>query len=62
LQKGAWHILPADYYEKHQLRYNSVNDEMYDQAFTDPKYETVIYFHGNALNRLAPWRIDLYKV
>ncbi|KAI8876286.1 alpha/beta-hydrolase [Backusella circina FSU 941] len=59
---GAWHILPANYYEKHQLRHATApNDAIYDEALADINYDTVIYFHGNALNRLAPWRVDLYK-
>ncbi|KAG2219220.1 hypothetical protein INT45_004580 [Circinella minor] len=61
---GAWHILPTSYYLQKQLRddQNLVDSPtIYDTALSDPSYDTVIYFHGNALNRAAPWRIDLYK-
>ena len=64
-KKGAWHIHPTSYYLQKQLR----DDEnlvdyptVYDTALSDPRYEIVVYFHGNALNRVAPWRTDLYKV
>ncbi|CEP12489.1 hypothetical protein [Parasitella parasitica] len=62
---GAWHFLPTEYYEKQpQLRLahvSAADDETYNVAFTDPQYDTIIYFHGNALDRAAPWRVDLYK-
>ncbi|KAI9470805.1 MAG: Alpha/Beta hydrolase protein [Benjaminiella poitrasii] len=59
---GAWHFVPKIFHEKHQLRnQGSVNQEIFDSALADPQYDTVIYFHGNALNRAAPWRIDFYK-
>jgi abhydrolase domain-containing protein 12 len=35
---------------------------IFDLALGDPEYDTIVYFHGNALHRAAPWRIDLYKV
>ncbi|KAI9260477.1 Alpha/Beta hydrolase protein [Phascolomyces articulosus] len=60
---GAWHILPTSYYHQHNLR-NDENIEyptVYDNALSDPTFDTVVYFHGNALNRVAPWRTDLYK-
>ncbi|KAI8378250.1 Alpha/Beta hydrolase protein [Choanephora cucurbitarum] len=59
---GAWHFLPKSYYDQHQLRYqDKVEDAIFDKALADPTYETIIYFHGNALDRTAPWRVDLYK-
>ncbi|KAI8582123.1 hypothetical protein K450DRAFT_229121 [Umbelopsis ramanniana AG] len=61
---GAWHFLPSHYYMGQQLRYRSkdrMQDAIYDLALGNPDYETVIYFHGNAGNRAAPWRVDLYK-
>ncbi|KAI8149885.1 Alpha/Beta hydrolase protein [Fennellomyces sp. T-0311] len=60
---GAWHILPTLYYQKHDLRANPdiPDDTVYDAALSNPSYDTVVYFHGNALNRAAPWRTDLYK-
>ncbi|KAL1934425.1 hypothetical protein VTP01DRAFT_6607 [Rhizomucor pusillus] len=61
---GAWHMIPTDYFTRHQLRYRETlasNDTLYDDALADPKFDTVIYFHGNAMHRAAPWRTDLYK-
>ncbi|GAA5803418.1 hypothetical protein HPULCUR_008898 [Helicostylum pulchrum] len=59
---GAWHFLPSEYYEKLQLRTETnVPEQIYDDALGDSQYDTIIYFHGNALDRTAPWRIDLYK-
>ncbi|KAI8327158.1 hypothetical protein BD560DRAFT_418622, partial [Blakeslea trispora] len=51
---GAWHFLPKSYYDQHQR-------SCFDDALSEPAYDTVIYFHGNALDRTAPWRVDLYK-
>lgn len=63
---GAWHFLPTEYYKQQQrLRLAqdlALDDETFDAALSDPQYDTIVYFHGNALNRAAPWRIDLYKV
>lgn len=60
---GAWHFLPIEYYEKLQLRTETnVPEQVYDDALGDSQYDTIIYFHGNALDRTAPWRVDLYKV
>ncbi|EPB90605.1 hypothetical protein HMPREF1544_02515 [Mucor circinelloides 1006PhL] len=62
---GAWHFLPTEYYkQQQQLRLAqdlALDDETFDAALSDPQYDTIVYFHGNALNRAAPWRIDLYK-
>ncbi|KAM3579016.1 hypothetical protein VKS41_008552 [Umbelopsis sp. WA50703] len=61
---GAWHILPSHYYMGQRLRFRNkdmMQDAIYDLALGNPDYETVIYFHGNAGNRAAPWRVDLYK-
>lgn len=65
VQVGAWHILPSHYYMGQRLRFREkdmMQDAIYDLALGNPDYETVIYFHGNAGNRAAPWRVDLYKV
>ncbi|KAJ2958395.1 hypothetical protein NQZ79_g6029 [Umbelopsis isabellina] len=64
IRVGAWHILPSHYYMGQRLRFRDkdmMQDAIYDLALGNPDYETVIYFHGNAGNRAAPWRIDLYK-
>ncbi|ORZ00912.1 Alpha/Beta hydrolase protein [Syncephalastrum racemosum] len=59
---GAWHMLPTSYYVKHGIRQQEyVDPSVYDDALSDPSCETVIYFHGNAMHRAAPWRVDLYK-
>ncbi|KAI8086085.1 Alpha/Beta hydrolase protein [Halteromyces radiatus] len=59
---GAWHILPSEYHIEQKLNImDQVTNDIFDQALMDVKYDTVIYFHGNAMNRVAPWRIDLYK-
>ncbi|KAI9299780.1 Alpha/Beta hydrolase protein, partial [Cunninghamella echinulata] len=59
---GAWHILPNEYHAQYDLRNKvGLTDNVFDQALQDEKYDTVIYFHGNAMSRVAPWRIDLYK-
>ncbi|ORX58249.1 alpha/beta-hydrolase [Hesseltinella vesiculosa] len=58
---GAWHFLPTDYHAQQGLRdMDEPAVETFDQAIHD--YDTFIYFHGNALHRAAPWRIDLYKM
>lgn len=60
---GAWHFVPKEYYDYHQLReQTNVNEQVYDEALADSLYDTIVYFHGNALDRAAPWRVDLYKV
>lgn len=56
---GGWHFLPKAYYDQHQLRAEESIIE-FDRAFQD--YDTIVYFHGNALNRAGPWRIEFYKV
>ncbi|KAF1797063.1 Alpha/Beta hydrolase protein [Mucor lusitanicus] len=63
---GAWHFLPTEYYKQQQqlrLAQDSARDDemVFDAALADPQYETIVYFHGNALHRAAPWRVDLYK-
>ncbi|KAF7731581.1 hypothetical protein EC973_009345 [Apophysomyces ossiformis] len=60
---GAWHILPTEYHEQLHLReVGKVEDHVFDAALSDPNYDTVIYLHGNSMNRAAPWRVDLYKI
>ncbi|KAG1490315.1 hypothetical protein G6F53_011039 [Rhizopus delemar] len=57
---GAWHILPADYYEKYQKHSKFDFNTIFDDALKD--YDTFIYFHGNALHRVSSWRIEFYKL
>lgn len=60
---GAWHFLPKEYYDKHQLREQiDVDEQVFTEALANPLYDTVVYFHGNALDRAAPWRVNFYKV
>lgn len=54
-------MLPTSYYVEHALRQRTPEDSLYDEALGNPAYDTVMYFHGNAMNRAAPWRTDLYK-
>lgn len=55
--------MPKEYYDKHQLReQTNLNEQVYDDALANRHYDTIVYFHGNALDRAAPWRVDLYKV
>ncbi|KAK4514314.1 Sorting nexin-3 [Mucor velutinosus] len=62
---GAWQFLPTEYYNKQQQLRLAQNlardDEIFDAALSDSQYDTIVYFHGNALHRAAPWRVDLYK-
>ncbi|PWY98999.1 alpha/beta-hydrolase [Testicularia cyperi] len=67
---GAWHILPEPFYqahiaERHQQSIQSaeeavahIDDEVYAQALRE--YPTILYLHGNAMSRAAPFRIGAY--
>ncbi|KAI8060531.1 Alpha/Beta hydrolase protein [Gongronella butleri] len=59
---GAWHILPSEFHSQAGLRARDHVDGDADAILADAKYDALIYFHGNALHRAAPWRIDLYKM
>ncbi|KAL4213258.1 alpha/beta-hydrolase [Rhizopus microsporus] len=57
---GAWHILPTEYYEKHALREREGDlGTVFDDALKE--HDTFVYFHGNALHRASPWRVEFYK-
>ncbi|TKY87418.1 hypothetical protein EX895_004096 [Sporisorium graminicola] len=59
---GAWHVLPEVFY---QARVNDEEGdgvwgaEVYEQAMRE--YPTILYLHGNSMNRAAPWRIAAYS-
>lgn len=58
---GVWHVLPEIFYQTH-LNDNSDGewtDEVYAKALRE--YPTVLYLHGNSMNRAAPWRIAAYS-
>ncbi|KAN0066171.1 hypothetical protein ACQY0O_000265 [Thecaphora frezii] len=64
---GAWHVLPEKFYqEQMQPRADRgvpnngrLADDVFDEALR--KYPTIIYLHGNAANRAAPFRIQAYS-
>ncbi|PWO00748.1 alpha/beta-hydrolase [Tilletiopsis washingtonensis] len=58
---GAWHVLPDVYHRKVFPSFDAapLSDDAYDEALRD--YPTVIYLHGNAANRAAPFRIASYN-
>ncbi|SPO23536.1 uncharacterized protein UTRI_02215 [Ustilago trichophora] len=61
---GAWHVLPEVYYQS-QLSSFEANtkeawtDKVYEAAMR--KYPTILYLHGNSMNRAAPFRIAAYS-
>ncbi|CDS82457.1 uncharacterized protein SPSC_03276 [Sporisorium scitamineum] len=58
---GAWHILPEVFYQS-QLPYQKDEggwgEEVYSRAMRE--YPTILYLHGNSMNRAAPWRVAAY--
>lgn len=60
---GAWHILPEVFYQSvlssTDLQENRFDDEVYEQAMRE--YPTILYLHGNSMNRAAPFRITAYS-
>ncbi|CAO1625642.1 unnamed protein product [Parajaminaea phylloscopi] len=59
---GAWHVLPDSYHRSLQPAPLSapvaLSDTDYDRALCERP--TIIYLHGNAANRAAPFRIASY--
>ncbi|KAJ1027003.1 hypothetical protein NDA18_003024 [Ustilago nuda] len=59
---GAWHVLPEIYYQS-ELPANQDEekwgDDVYSRALRE--YPTILYLHGNSMNRAAPWRISAYQ-
>ena len=55
---GTWHVLPRSVYDKHKHDVNRTHFQfpvgVYEEALRE--YPTVIYLHGNGLNRAAPVR------
>lgn len=59
---GAWHVLPEIFYQSHLSSLTgpgSPQDEAYEQALEE--YPTILYLHGNSMNRAAPFRIAAYS-
>ncbi|GFZ47996.1 hypothetical protein JCM24511_05743 [Saitozyma sp. JCM 24511] len=58
---GAWHILPRSYYRSVDPfpPSHALTDDEFEQAFIERP--TVLYFHGNAANRAAPFRVRGYS-
>lgn len=56
---GAWHVLPEIAYQAHLNSQDEWRDEVYEQAMR--QYPTILYLHGNSMNRAAPWRIAAYS-
>ena len=57
---GAWHVLPEIFYQS-QLSAGASEwgEEVYARAMRE--YPTILYLHGNSMNRAAPWRIGAYS-
>lgn len=56
---GAWHVLPEIYYQSHLSSSDEWGEEVYRKALQ--QYPTILYLHGNSMNRAAPWRISAYQ-
>lgn len=62
---GAWHVLPEVYYQRRAsststgASFEGWDEDVYGQAMK--KYPTIIYLHGNSMNRAAPFRIAAYQ-
>ncbi|EPQ32327.1 uncharacterized protein PFL1_00523 [Pseudozyma flocculosa PF-1] len=56
---GAWHILPEAFYQAQDTHDGPIADDLFDDALK--QYPTIIYLHGNAANRAAPFRIRAYS-
>ncbi|PWN49067.1 alpha/beta-hydrolase [Violaceomyces palustris] len=64
---GAWHILPDEFYQEQMAKksdddsdQDAFSEDIFDQALQ--KYPTIIYLHGNAANRAAPFRVSTYSL
>lgn len=55
IQLGVWHVLPKSVTMDSTRRISS------DNEFDDDR-PVILYFHGNAQNRAADYRLSLYKV
>lgn len=54
---GVWHILP----ENSLVDLNKTDRTYLDNIFSDGQH-IVLYNHGNAGHRIAPHRVELYKI
>ncbi|PWN45103.1 alpha/beta-hydrolase [Ceraceosorus guamensis] len=61
IQIGAWHVVPDIHLRQIVQKFDdpAPSDSAYDAALK--AYPTVIYLHGNAANRAAPFRIASYN-
>lgn len=57
-QIGTWHFLPQQVYEQHAHEVNATHTQLPTDVFEEAlrAYPTVIYLHGNGLNRAASFR------
>ncbi|CAD6888548.1 unnamed protein product [Tilletia controversa] len=60
LSLGAWHIVPDAFYHKVHPKFTSPGLQSSDYESALRTFPTVIYFHGNAGNRAAPFRTATY--
>lgn len=60
---GAWFILSDGFYQEFSKSSGRPNRSFVEEELRASlqKYPTVIYFHGNAANRAAPYRVSLYS-
>ncbi|GAC76989.1 predicted alpha/beta hydrolase [Moesziomyces antarcticus T-34] len=61
---GVWHVLPEIAYQSlvardQKMEAGQFDGSVYDKAMRE--YPTVLYLHGNAMHRAAPWRIAAYS-
>ncbi|SJX62114.1 uncharacterized protein SRS1_12963 [Sporisorium reilianum f. sp. reilianum] len=58
---GAWHVLPEAFYQAQLRRHgdDAWGEEVYARAMRE--YPTILYLHGNSMNRAAPWRVAAYS-
>ncbi|KAI3482788.1 hypothetical protein L1887_54466 [Cichorium endivia] len=61
---GVWHVLPEIAYQllvarDEKMEAGQFDDSLYETAMRE--YPTVLYLHGNAMHRAAPWRIAAYS-
>lgn len=60
---GTWHLLPKTLYDNHKHEVNDTHHQLPDSVFEEAlrDYPTVIYLHGNGMNRAAPFRRHMYQ-
>lgn len=64
---GVWHVLPEDVYQNAMLQSGGVPSagpfpqSVYDEALLSPDHRTMLFFHGNAASRAAPYRVQMAR-